>query len=314
MTNQTATPKQPVALVQQPTKPAKASLIETMAAQYSMEPAAFAAAVKKTAMPANATNEEFAAYMMIAHEYGLNPFLRELFAFPKKGGGIVLMVSIDGWVNLVNKQPNLAGFEFEHHFDDQKKLAAVTCRMYRKDRTMPVVVTEYMSECFRRTEPWINMPSRMLRHKALIQTARYCFGLSGIVDEDEANDISGRNDVSGVKDITPPRPQAKDFVIPANSAPPAEDINQDEEKVDAETGEVTEAESPAQDAYGNAEAYNEGAAAFGAGIARDNVPKNVAQLGFTEAWQAGWDSAKEDYDEKLAAVPAGAKTKDGKLV
>lgn len=294
--------QQQVAVAQSPTQ-AKPKLLDIMAAAYNMEPAAFAAAVKKTAMPPNATNEEFAAFMMVAHEYGLNPFLRELFAFPKKGGGIVPMVSIDGWVNLVNKQPNLAGFEFEHHFDDDKKLAAVTCRMYRKDRAMPVVVTEYMIECFRNTEPWRTMPSRMLCHKALIQTARYCFGLSGIVDEDEANDISG------VKDITPPRPQAKDFVIPAKPT-----IAEAEgEKVDPETCEVhAEAEGPAQaeeqgeDEYGAFEACTDGRAAFAIGIARDRVPGHIAQMGLTEAWQDGHDDARDE----AGSAPA----KDGKLV
>lgn len=304
--------------VAQPTQATKPKLLDIMAAQYNMEPDKFAAAVKKTAMPANATTEEFAAFMMVAHEYGLNPFLRELFAFPKKGGGIVPMVSIDGWVNLVNKQPNLAGFEFEHHYDEDKKLAAVTCRMYRKDRTMPVVVTEYMIECFRNTEPWRNMPSRMLRHKALIQTARYCFGLSGIVDEDEANDIAGNKDVSGVKDITPPRPTREDFVIPVKQTF-AEDVKQEgAEAVDPDTGEVTtaqaEAEGPADEEeaktdeqeYGPFEARNDGRTAHANKVPRDKVPGHIRQMNLTEAWLDGWDDAAEEAKESA--------TKDGKLV
>ena len=296
------------------TTPAKPKLLDMMAAQYNMEPAAFAAAVKKTAMPGSATNEEFAAYMMVAHEYGLNPFLRELYAFPKKGGGIVPRVSIDGWVNLVNRQPMLAGFELETHYDDDKKLAAVTCRMYRKDRSMPVVVTEYMIECFRNTEPWRQMPSRMLRHKAFIQAARYCFGLAGIHDEDEANDISG------VKDITPkpPRPEPKDFIIPAK-----QDFQQQDkpaaETVNAETGEIiAEGEGPATEqegetaTYGNADAYNDGQTAFGAGVAHDKVPGHIAQLGFAEPWQAGWKDAEADHDAAVAAKTKADAAKDDK--
>ena len=46
----------------------------------------------------------------------------------------------------------------------------------------------------------------MLRHKALIQAARYAFGFSGVMDEDEA----GR--IAAMKDITPAmRPQMSDF-------------------------------------------------------------------------------------------------------
>jgi len=75
----------------------------------------------------------------------------------------------------------------EVEFQDSKPYAA-TCRIHRKDRARPCVVTEYFSECFRNTDPWRQFPARMLRHKALIQCARVAFGFSGIQDEDEAKD------------------------------------------------------------------------------------------------------------------------------
>lgn len=287
------------------TKPATAvakkqtGLIDTMAAQYNMEPALFAAAVKKTAMPSGATNEEFAAFMIVAHEYKLNPFLRELYAFPKKGGGIVPMVSIDGWVNIINSHPMLSGFELETHFDDLKKLAAVTCRLYRKDRSMPTVVTEYYIECFRNTEPWRQMPHRMLRHKALTQAARYAFGLSGIYDEDEARDISGMKDITPA---APPRPKREDFVVPARNTPPAATTNEDDTKpapaaeqakaeaVNQETGEVGE-----EDKFGAADAYAEGQEAGAAGEPLNAMPRAYKQLpGISEAWQDGWQSKQPE--------------------
>ena len=43
-----------------------------------------------------------------------------------------------------------------------------------------------MDECKKESEPWKKWPARMLRHKSLIQCARYAFSLSGIVDPDEA--------------------------------------------------------------------------------------------------------------------------------
>lgn len=273
----TETPKQEVA-----TQAKKPSMIEMMAAEYSMDPLLFSNAVKRIAMPKDATNEEFAAFMMVAHEYGLNPFLRELYAFPKKGGGIVPMVSIDGWVNLINKQSLLGGFELETHFDGDKKLAAVTCRMYRKDRTIPVVITEYYIECFRNTDPWRQMPHRMLRHKALIQAARYAFGLSGIYDEDEAKDISG------IKDITPAateRPKREDFVVPTKNTPPttqAEPQQTPAETVDSETGEVHE--------YSAADAHGEGAQAKADGKSLADMPHNVKAFpNLAEAWTEGFN-------------------------
>jgi len=162
------------------------SLIASMASQYNMDPKAFAATVKSTCMPANASNEEFAAFLMVAKDYGLNPITREIYAFPKKGGGVQPIVGVDGWFNLINSHPQCDGIDFKDEFDGKGNLTAVTCSIYRKDRNRPTMVTEYMDECKRPTEPWQKWPKRMLRHKAAIQCARYAFGFAGIIDPDEA--------------------------------------------------------------------------------------------------------------------------------
>jgi hypothetical protein len=150
--------------------------------------------------------------VIVANEYRLNPLLKQLFAFPAKHGGIVPVVSVDGWVAMVNNHPQMDGMEFEHHHDDAGKLVAITCRIYRKDRSKPIEVTEYLSECRRNTEPW-KMENRMLRHKALMQCARYAFGFSGITDEDEAAD-------QGMRNVTPKAPVANVDPFDAPEAAP----------------------------------------------------------------------------------------------
>lgn len=192
------------------TETARPSLIATMAAKFNMDPKAFEMTVRSTVMPAQHTNEQFAALMMVAKEYDLNPLTKEIYAFPAKGGGIVPVVSIDGWVNLVNSHPACDGFEFEFEHTEDGTLISCTCRMYRKDRSRPVTVTEYLQECIRSTDPW-KMKHRMLRHKAMIQASRYAFGFSGIYDEDEGAKIAEMRDVTP----QPPRP-------PAPPAPPVE--------------------------------------------------------------------------------------------
>lgn len=164
----------------------KRSLIDTMSAGYSMDPANFAKTVRATCMPANSSDEEFAAFLLVAHQHGLNPVTREIYAFPKKGGGIQPIVGIDGWMTLINSHPQSDGLEFIDAFDDKGKLSSITCKLYRKDRNRPTEVTEYMNECMRPTEPWQKWPARMLRHKAAIQCARYAFGFAGIIDPEEA--------------------------------------------------------------------------------------------------------------------------------
>ncbi|ENN89117.1 Bacteriophage recombination protein [Rhizobium freirei PRF 81] len=174
----------------------KRSLVDSMAAKYDMEPTAFVNAIKATVIKGECSNEQFAAFLMVAKEYDLNPLTKEIYAFPDRGG-ITPIVSIDGWMNLINSHPQFDGMEFVDTNGADGKLHSVECKMYRKDRQRPTTVIEYMSECFRQTDPWKKWPNRMLRHKAAIQCARYAFGFSGIMEPDE---------YERMKDVTPAKP------------------------------------------------------------------------------------------------------------
>lgn len=171
------------------TKTDRTSLIVKMASNYGMEPAAFTATIKNTVMPGNATNEQFAAFLLVAHQYDLNPFTKELHAFAGRGGAITPVVSIDGWIKLANNHPQMDGMDFDYQRDEQGNLIACVCKIWRKDRTRPAVAIEFLSDCRRNTDPWKSHPSRMLKHKAFKEAARYAFGFSGLVDEDDARDI-----------------------------------------------------------------------------------------------------------------------------
>lgn len=175
------------------------SVLFDMASRFGMEPQAFEATLRNTVVPTNCSREQFAAFLLVAKEYNLNPLTKEIYAFAAQGGGIQPIVSIDGWANLINSHPAMDGLEFDDHLDDKGNLVAVTARIWRKDRTRPIVVTEYMAECVRSSQPWKQWPRRMLRHKATIQCARYAFGFAGIVDPDEFD----RMDASTMHDITP---------------------------------------------------------------------------------------------------------------
>lgn len=172
------------------------SVLVDMSGRYGMEPAAFEATLRATVCKGNVSREEFAAFLLVAKEYGLNPMTKELYAFPAKGGGIQPIVSIDGWSRIINDHPMFDGMEFED-VREGDELIAITCRMHRKDRSRSIEATEYMSECRRGTDVWKTWPRRMLRHKAMIQCARYAFGFSGIVDPDEYERMET------VRDVTP---------------------------------------------------------------------------------------------------------------
>lgn len=135
-----------------------------------------------------ASDAEVAALMIVAREHGLNPFLKEIYAFPDKKGGIVPVVGVDGWISIVNSHPQYNGVDFIYEKFDSAP-AWVECHIYRKDRGHPIKVKEFLHECRRDTGPWKSHPARMLRHKAFIQCARVAFGFAGIFDEDEGERI-----------------------------------------------------------------------------------------------------------------------------
>lgn len=197
--------KQLAAVTQAPAKlPEIRSVIAAMAQRFGMEKQAFEATIKATIMPANSnvSNEQLVAFLIVAKEYDLSPFTKEIYAFPSRGGGIQPIVSIDGWLKIINSHKQFDGMEFVDERNTSGDLLAVTCRIHRKDREHPVEVTEYMEECRRDTDTWKKYPVRMLRHKATIQCARYAFGFSGIVDPDEAERIQEAQAI----DVMPGKP------------------------------------------------------------------------------------------------------------
>ena len=209
-------------LAQVPQK--QTSALALMAGKYNVEPSKLLETLKNTVFR-GATNDELLALVVVSNEYGLNPLTKEIYAFPAKGGGIVPVVSIDGWIRMMNDHPQFDGIDYEFEHSDDGKLIACTSVIYRKDRSKPVRVTEYMVECRRNTDPW-KMEHRMLRHKATIQGARVAFGFSGITDEDEAAATPG---LANARDVTPKAARAEPLdpfeklpEAPAEAAPVVE--------------------------------------------------------------------------------------------
>ena len=164
-------------------KPQRASALSVMATKYNVEPSALLNTLKDTAFK-GATDSQMMALCVVANEYGLNPFTKEIYAFPdSKGGGIIPIIGVDGWYRIVNDNPAFDGCEFDVSMTNGKP-ESITCRIFRKDRARPVEVTEYLEECKRNTPPWNNQPVRMLRHRAFVQCARIAFGLSFMDPED----------------------------------------------------------------------------------------------------------------------------------
>ena len=173
--------------------PIQVKLLDRLAGRYSTDSVSLYRTLKDTVFR-GATDAELQALCVVAYTYDLNPFTKEIYAFPAKGGGIIPVVGIDGYIKTMNAHPQFDGIDFSY----SEQLAQLTpgprkpcpewieVRIYRKDRSRPIVVREYLDECFRATPPWLDHPRRMLRHKAVAQGARLAFGFGGVVDEDDA--------------------------------------------------------------------------------------------------------------------------------
>lgn len=162
--------------------------------------------LKATAFKGQVTDAQMTALLIVAQQYGLNPFTKEIYAFPDKNNGIIPVVGVDGWSRIINSHPQFDGMEFR--FSEETETlegmqrpapAWCECLIYRKDRSRPIVIREYLGEVYRPpfskdgrviNGPWQTHTTRIHRHKAMIQASRIAFGFGGIYDEDEASRIS----------------------------------------------------------------------------------------------------------------------------
>ena len=178
-----------------------------LAKQFNIQgdPQELVQTLKATAFKGNATDAQFNALMIVSTQYGLNPFTKEIYAFPDKQNGIVPVVGVDGWSRIINNHPQFDGMEFKYSEEtttpagsNTKAHEWVECVIYRKDRSHPIVAREYLDEVYRPpfkgkfgevNGPWQSHTKRMHRHKTMIQAARLAFGFGGIYDEDEAQRI-----------------------------------------------------------------------------------------------------------------------------
>ena len=200
-----------------PPAPSRPGLLARMAERYGLDPQVFERTVFATCMPANASREEFIACMMIAHEHGLNPLVKEIYFMRTKSGVIQPIVGVDGWVSKAHKHPHFKGFTFNDLHDAQGGLKAIECTLHRSDLDVPVKVTEYMAECRGDSPAWKKTPARMLRHRALTQAVRYGVGFAGVMDRDEFDQWQGGGDLNPAP--RPLSPLADERVIEHEAEP-----------------------------------------------------------------------------------------------
>jgi phage recombination protein Bet len=149
------------------------------------------------------TQADLDRLLLLAERLGLDPLNNEIYATeisPDSGkkARIVFVVGVDGWSKIINSHPQFDGMKFvESAPGDDELPLYFECTIFRKDRKVATSVREYMYEAHTGQGAWLTHPRRMLRHKAMVQCARICFGLSGIYEPDEAIRIESAHKSSG---------------------------------------------------------------------------------------------------------------------
>lgn len=177
------------------------SLVARMADRFGVDADKMMVTLKATAFKGDVSNEQMMALLVVAEQHGLNPWTKEIYAFPDRNHGIVPVVGVDGWARIINSHQQFDGMEFEEADDG----SWIKCTIHRKDRAHPISAREWLAECKRDTGPWKSHPRRMLRHKAMIQAARIAFSFAGIYDPDEAERIIEAEPISVTSTRIDPR-------------------------------------------------------------------------------------------------------------
>ena len=212
---------------------ALAVITDKLAARFDLGDAAgteLMQTLRQTAFRGQVSDAQLTALLVVANQYGLNPWTREIYAFPDRQNGIVPVVGVDGWARIINEHPQFDGMSFAQDAE------SCTCTIFRKDRAHPVSVTEYLSECRRNTPPWQSHPRRMLRHKAMIQAARLAFGFAGIHDPDTAEEIVERD--MGQAEVVKPAAPSRTASVKERLAARLGKTTEDPGPVEAEWEEV----------------------------------------------------------------------------
>lgn len=173
------------------------SALELLASNLKVSPQGLKDTLLKTVCKEMKTNEELITFVIVAHKYNLNPLTKEIFAFPDKKGGIVPIVSTDGWTKLMVTHHEYKTHYFNYSDNSITMSKAKPCPEWceiviEKNNGSSVVIREYLDEVFRDLSfgnPWQSHTKRMLRHKTKIQGVREAFGFSGVYDQDEAERI-----------------------------------------------------------------------------------------------------------------------------
>ena len=149
------------------------------------------------------------SFLLTCKNLQLNPLLKQIYGFESKGK-VVTVVSIEGWNQIANRNPQFDGFDYEFSTPVERQLTYnkttydggyrkvtpvtvtrkvseyIICRVYRKDRSHPISVTTFYDEASTGSEPWVTMPMQMLQNRALVNAIKKAFNVNAYAEDDRS--------------------------------------------------------------------------------------------------------------------------------
>ena len=152
------------------------------------------------------TKDDVFTFLVQCSNMQLNPLNKQIYGFVSRGK-LSIVVSIEGWNAIANRNKNFDGVDFEFGpmrerelkftrttFTNGTKQNAtvpvkrmvadwIKCVVFRKDRSHPVCVTTFFDEAYTGTEPWSNQPMQMLQNRAFVNSIKKAFNVSAYADD-----------------------------------------------------------------------------------------------------------------------------------
>ena len=128
-------------------------------------------------MQVMAPKQTLLALLRLARANGLDPLKEEVALALYNDTHWQAYITVEGYSKILNHHPAFDGIVFNQSEDNTNGVPIwMECTIYRKDRSVPIVVREYFEEVKGDQAIWQKMPRRMLRHRVMQQCARLAVG------------------------------------------------------------------------------------------------------------------------------------------
>jgi hypothetical protein len=131
-----------------------------------------------------ATPGELVVVMSTLNKYGLDPMMRQLYAWRDNRGDLAVMLSLDGWVELARRNPGYVSVSYKYGPDVPKTGKHKACwewvqaTVHTTDRGDVELPPMYLDEWRKDYGQWLEMPRHKMHIISYRMAIREVYGIS----------------------------------------------------------------------------------------------------------------------------------------